>query len=143
MAEERLRILQMLAEGKITAEEAEKLLSAVETSRVPAQPLDVNGMIGDAFDNKYLYVQVEPKEGKSQDRVSVKVPFALLKAGLNIAGLIPKEAQEKIQSSMAENGVAFDLSSIKPDNIKELMSALEELKVDVDSEDATIQVFCR
>ncbi len=143
MAEERLRILNMLSEGKLTPEEAEKLLNAVDTNKKIDENQSVNQIIGNAFENKFLYVQVEPKEGKSSDRVSVKVPFALLKAGLNIAGLIPQEAQDKIESSMKENGVSFDLSNINPDNIQELMAALEELKVDVDSDDATIQVYCR
>ena len=140
MAEENMRILTMVAEGNITPDEAEKLLNAVEIqTQVIAK--DQTGTIN--FDNKYLYVLVEPKEGKSAEKVSVKVPFALLKAGLNIAGLIPKEAQDKIQSSMHDNGISFDLNQINPKNINEIMTALEELTVDVDTEESTIKVYCK
>ncbi len=142
MAEDKMRILNMLSEGKITADEAEKLLGALESTQVP-EPKAQNGRLSDILTDKFLYVQVEPKEGKGSDRVSVKVPLALLQTGLNIFGLIPKDAQDKINSSMKQNGMSFDLSTVNPENIKELMVILEEMKIDVDSEDATVQVYCR
>ena len=141
MAEEKMRILKMLSEGKISPEEAEKLLGALETPE-KTEP-EQNGDLLSALENKHLYVRVEPKEGKNAEKVSVKVPFALLKAGLNIAGLIPKEAQDKINTSMEEKGINFDLNSFDPANVQEIMSALEELSVDIDTEDSTIQVYCR
>ena len=141
MSEERMRVLHMLAEGKLTAEEAEKLLQALEgetrKSEEPQwkQPMDVKG--------KYLLVQVDPKEGKSSERVSVKVPLALLRAGLNITKLIPVEAQDKIQSSMHESGIPFKLSDIDAQNFEEIMEALEQMSIDVDTDESTIKVFCR
>jgi len=140
MAEERMKILQMLSEGKITPEEAEKLLNATE--RQTMQPA-AGSPFQEASESKYLYVQVEPKEGSSSERVSVKIPFALLKAGLNIAGLIPQDAQDKINASMSDKGIKFNLNDIRPENIQELMTSLEELTVDIDTDEATIQVFCR
>ena len=141
MSEERLRILHMLSEGKLTPDEAEKLLSAMEKdsgkmeSIRETQPGDIRG--------KYLYVKVEPKEGKSSERVSVKVPLALVKAGLNISKLIPTEAQDKIQESMHDSGVPFDFGAIDAQNMQEIMEALELMSIDVDSDESTVQVFCR
>jgi len=140
MAEEKMRILKMLSEGKITPEEAEKLLNAVETNE--GEPVSGRSL-SESFENKYLYVLIEPNEGKSAERVSVKVPFALMKAGLNIAGLIPKDAQDKIQSSMNEKGINFDLGNINPANIQEIMTALEELTIDIEADDSTIKVYCK
>jgi polyhydroxyalkanoate synthesis regulator phasin len=141
MSEERMRVLHMLAEGKLTAEEAEKLLQALEGEPKAAgatpwkQSMDVKG--------KYLYVQVEPKEGKSSERVSVKVPLALVKAGLNISKLIPVEAQDKIQTSMQESGIPFKLSEIDTQNFDEIIEALEQMSIDVDTDESTVKVFCR
>jgi len=140
MTEERMRILTMLSEGKITPEEAEKLLSAVEKQTPPSGS---GKSLLDSMENKNFYVQVEPKEGKSSEKVSVKVPFALLKAGLNIAGLIPKDAQDKINSTMSEKGINFNLNDLSQDNITDIMSALEDLTIDVDTDDAKIQVYCK
>lgn len=141
MAEEKMRILNMLSEGKISPEEAEKLLNAIE-DHSKTSGNDVRTVF-DAIENKNLYVQIEPKDGKSSDRVSVKVPFGLLKAGLNIAGLIPQEAQEKINSSMNEKGIKFNLDDISPENVKEILTALEEFSVDIDTDDSTVKVYCR
>ncbi|MGB4408224.1 MAG: hypothetical protein WBI82_15300 [Sphaerochaeta sp.] len=55
---------------------------------------------------------MDPKEGKSSERVSVKVPMAVVKAGLNISKLIPMEAQDKIHSSMQDSGIPFNFSDI-------------------------------
>jgi hypothetical protein len=140
MAEEKMRILTMLSEGKLTPEDAEKLLAALDQ---PKKTFPFSQEQSRMLESKYLYVQVEPKEGKSSERVSVKVPFALLKAGLNIAGLIPKDAQNKIESSMQEKGISFDLSSLDPESLQEILTALEDLSIDVDTEDAVIQVYCR
>lgn len=141
MNEERMRILNMLAEGKLSADDAEKLLQALDgksnDSNVAegSRSIDIKG--------KYLYVQVDPKEGKSSERVSVKVPLALVKAGLNITKLIPTDAQEKIQSSMHDSGIPFSLSDIDPQNFQEIMEALEQMSIDVDTDESTVKVFCR
>ncbi|MDC7226524.1 MAG: hypothetical protein PQJ61_07145 [Spirochaetales bacterium] len=140
MADEKMRILNMLSEGKITPEEAEKLLAAIDT---PMAPEKSSASFFDSMENKNLYVQVEPKEGKESEKVSIKVPFALLKAGLNIAGLIPQEAQDKINTSMNEKGINFNLNDMDPKNIQEIMAALEEFSVDIDTEESTVQVYCR
>jgi DUF4097 and DUF4098 domain-containing protein YvlB len=141
MNEERMRILTMLAEGKLSTDDAEKLLQALDGKSKDAnvsegsRTIDVKG--------KYLYVQVDPKEGKSSERVSVKVPLALVKAGLNITKLIPADAQEKIQSSMHDSGIPFSLSDIDPQNFEEIMVALEQMSIDVDTDESTVKVFCR
>ena len=141
MSDERLRILHLLSEGKLTPDEAEKLLQAMDSgSQQMKSPRenksnDVRG--------KYLYVQVEPKEGKSSERVSVKVPLALVKAGLNISKLIPLEAQDKIQSSMHDSGIPFNLSDLDSMDFQEIIEALEEMSVDVDTDESSVKVFCR
>ena len=141
MSEEGMRILHMLAEGKLTPDDAEKLLQALEVK--PRESEVVNQNRTTDVKGKYLFVQVDPKEGKSSERVSVKVPLALVKAGLNITKLIPAEAQDKIQSSMHDSGVPFNLGDIDPQNFDEIMEALEQMSIDVDTEESTVKVFCR
>ena len=141
MSDERMRILNMLAEGKITPDDAEKLLKAMDNNS--RQTETINKSLSENVKGKYLYVQVEPKEGKSSERVSVKVPLALVKAGLNISKLIPKDAQEKVQSSMQEKGIPFNISDMNPENLQEILDAMEQMSVDVDTDESTVQIFCR
>ena len=141
MSDERLRILHLLSEGKLTPDEAEKLLQAMESgtqqieNTSKTQNSDIRG--------KYLYVQVEPKEGKSSERVSVKVPLALIKAGLNISKLIPLEAQDKIHASMQDSGIPFNFNDIDPQNFQEILEVFEQTSIDVDTDESTIKVYCR
>jgi uncharacterized protein YajQ (UPF0234 family) len=141
MSDERMRILNMLAEGKITPDDAEKLLKAMDANT--RQTETMNKPLFESVKGKYLYVQVEPKEGKSSERVSVKVPLALVKAGLNISKLIPKDAQEKVQSSMQEKGIPFNISDMDTENLQEILDAMEQMSIDVDTDESTVQVFCK
>ena len=137
MNEERKKVLNMVQEGKITAEEAEKLLDRMESGQ-GEETLKQNVL------PKFLYVRVDPKQGVSGEhgRVRVRVPLSLVRAGMNIASLMPKDVHDKIDHAMHEKGMKFDLSELKPENIDQLMLALKELQVDVDSDKETVKVYC-
>ena len=77
--DERLKILQMLEEGKITAEEAATLLRVLGGGRRarPGVP-DVGG------DNRFLRIQVTDTTSGA-GKVNVTIPIGLVRAGLRIA----------------------------------------------------------
>ena len=84
---------------------------------------------------KYLYVTVEPKEGKKAERVNIRVPFSLFRAGIKFASLIPEEAQEKVSSAMQgglEVGIAEGLDKklniAPPLPIEHVLTVLPPLK---------------
>jgi len=140
MNEERKKILKMLAEGKINVDEANELLKASikEETELTYQ--------NRAKVDKFVYVSVEPKdtnEGKKVGRVFVKVPFTLIKAGFNIAGLIPKNAQVEIDNELKKQGIDFDFSDLNPENVKDIMASLEALTVEVENEDSIISVYSK
>jgi hypothetical protein len=138
MNEQRKQILEMLAEGKLTIEEAERLLAALDTEPTPTEtpPEPKPKRI------KYLRVVVDANENGEQARVNVRVPIQLLRAGVKLAGLIPASALVKANDELQKNGMPIDLSKLKPEDIDELIDHLGELTVDVDSEDAKVRVFC-
>jgi len=145
MSEDRSRILKMLAEGKITAEEAERLLDAVEardgastTSGEPAIKGDPEPLI--AALPKYLYVKVIAVNG---DNVDVKIPIALVRSGLKLTSLIPSKAMDQINDSMSEHGMSVDFSNLKPEDIDELVGTLREMEVNVDAKNGdNVRVYC-
>lgn len=79
-AEERMRILKMIDEGKISAEEGAKLLSALsENRRASAGPIPAR-MPGGA---RWLRVRVtDVASGRS--KATVQLPLNLLDAGMKI-----------------------------------------------------------
>ena len=145
MGEDRSRILNMLAEGKISAEEAERLLDALdartgatEASAGPAIKGDPTPLIQAL--PKYLYVKVNAANG---DNVDVKIPIALARSGLKLTSLIPPQAMDQINSSMAEHGMSIDFANLKPEDIDELIEALREMEISVDSANGDkVRVYC-
>lgn len=142
MSEDRKRILGMLAEGKIKPEEAEMLLDAIDEPAAEADserssslemPPSSDGM------PRYLYVKITGGD----DKVDVRVPLALLRAGLKLTSLIPPQAMDQINESMGEKGMSFDFNNLKPEDIDEIVTALREMEVAIDSKDGEhVRVWC-
>jgi len=127
MGEETKKILEMLHDGKIGVEEAEKLLAAVSsTSASAGEPSPGTGA------KKYLRVQVEPDQETGGDRVNVRVPMKLIRAGLKLAAFLPREAQTQVNSALQEKGMNVDLSKITPEDLEELVANLDDLTVNVE-----------
>ena len=139
MNEQRKDILDMLAEGKITAEEAEQLIAALERDQPPAaSSLDARPK-GKA---KYLRVVVDALENGEPARVNVRVPLQLLRAGVRLAALIPAQALGQANAELNRSGVPFDLTQLKPEQLEALVEHLDEMTVEVDQPDAKVRVFC-
>jgi hypothetical protein len=132
----------MLAEGKLKADEVESLLDALSSNGVgktPAQPV-----ADTQADPKYLRVLVEGHdEEHGGSKVNVRVPFALIRAGMRLAALLPAAAHEPINRALRQNGVDIDISKIKPENLEDLVTHLRELAVDVDGGNGEkVRIFC-
>jgi hypothetical protein len=148
MSEHRRQILQMLAEGKISAQEAERLIAATEEPSTTGSSQHDSGA-GAKGRPKYLRVQVDSEDDGGRERptkVNVRVPMQLLRAGVKLAGLIPAQALHSANDALHEKGVLFDLTQIKPENLEELVEQLNDLSVDVDQSDqeskVKVRVFC-
>ena len=135
MSENRKRILDMLAEGKITADEAERLLTAVEQPGTGGGGFFTAGETS-KDERKYLRVVVEPNPdggpGGKQQRVNVRVPMALIRAGVKLTSLIPSNATTKINEELHKSGVDFDVNNIKTEDLERLVDAMKDLEIDVE-----------
>ncbi len=130
MSQERDRILDLLAAGKITAEEAGRLLDAVDSAggagrERARRPQERPGELP-----KFMYVKVLSTKG---DNVNVKIPLSLVRAGLKLTSLIPPQAMEQIDKSMAEKGMSIDLKNLKPEDLEDLIESLREMEISVDA----------
>ena len=135
MNDNRRQILDMLAQGKINSDEAERLIAALERSDVPA--------VRDTSNVKYLRVLVDANdEQEGPTKVNVRVPMQLLRAGVRLTGVIPASAREEVNNALRKEGIAFDINNVTPQNLEELIEQLRELTVDVDNENTKVRVFC-
>jgi hypothetical protein len=81
-SEERMKILKMIEEGKLTADEGARLLAALSQSRKtsPGKTTSHGGTSG----ARWLRIRVtDTRSGKT--KATVNLPLGLMDAGLNIA----------------------------------------------------------
>jgi len=101
-SEERMKILNMINEGKITAEEGSKLLSAL--TRRSKKPKKGSKR---TLSSQWLRVRVtDMSTGKA--KVNVNVPMNLVDAGLNIAAQFTPEMEgaqmmDAVKEALSEN----------------------------------------
>lgn len=140
MGIERSRILKLLADGKINAQEAEDLLDALSKNPEVKTDEPENGAEKILKKIKYIYVKVTSTQN---DNVDIRVPIGLIRAGMRLTTLIPAPAMEQINTKMKEKGISFDLNNIKPDDIEELIKNLSEMEVNVNSKNGDIvKIYC-
>jgi len=135
-------VLDMLAAGKITTEDADRLIDALRGA--PAAAPRTDSPEAQAKKPRFLRVMVDAVDAKEGPiKVNVRVPIMLLRAGVRLASLIPVRAQERVNEALREQGVDVDITKIKPENLNELIDELRDLSVDVgnEREDLKIKVF--
>lgn len=103
--EERMKILKMIEEGKLGAEDGARLLNALNESRKNAQTRPTMAATGGP--TRYLRVRVtDAASGRS--KVNVNIPMSLVNVGLKMGarfapelqGIDMAELQEAINSGM-------------------------------------------
>lgn len=142
MNEQRRQILQMLADGKITADEAERLIDALDREQ-PALP--PGSALRPKSRPKYLRVVVSSPDnfgGDGPGRVNVRVPLQLLRAGVKLTSLVPPKALTQVNEELRKSGVPIDLTELKPQYIEDLIEQLDDVSVDVDQPETKVQMFC-
>lgn len=87
--EEQLRILKMLEEGKITAEQASELLAALTPQKEPeAASYEVaeTERVNLEYDKRMVRIVVDSSEG---DKVNVQLPVTAIRQILKVTGKLP------------------------------------------------------
>lgn len=136
-SEERKKIIEMVANGKISVEDAERLLDKLSGPEPVAHEEPEPAIEGRAASGrplKYLRVVVNSSD---EDKVNIRVPLALVRTGIKLSTMLPSDADQKLKDK------GIDLSQFSRMKGDELTEALRELKVDVDSADGdTVRIFC-
>ena len=139
METERKKILQMVADKKISATEAEELLDALATgSGAPvaetpaAKPKP-----------RFLIVKVEDGEGAEAEKVNMKIPLQILRAGIKFANLIPTDVREKVDGALKTKHINVDLSHLTAEGMESLIDGLSDFTVDVKGKDREmVKIYC-
>ncbi|MGP8079943.1 MAG: hypothetical protein ACLPVI_05470 [Dehalococcoidales bacterium] len=143
MTENQKKILEMVADKKITVDEAYRLLSLIQ----PASDSGNGGPKERKPLPKYLRVVVDTEHhwengcDRGPAHINIRVPVALIRAGVKLASLIPPEAYNEVDEKLKNRGIMFDLRNMKPENVEELIQALNDLQVDIQGTEEKVRVY--
>ena len=115
-SEERLKILQMIQDGKLTAEEGIKLMESLERQEAPGGTTPPAGFTGGAGGKNQRWMRVRVTEvSTGKTRVNVRLPVSLINAGMKmgarfgpeIDGIDANQLRQFVNSG--ETGQVFDV----------------------------------
>ncbi len=144
MTENRRQVLNMLAEGKITTDEAERLLTLIDQPS-GVEPAMADSSAGRKSAPKYLRVEVRPDDGSGSEsggeRVNIRVPMSLIRAGVKLATVLPSNASQMVNDALEQQGLGVDVRNLKPDDLEQLVDALGDLEIDIHDDNQTVRVY--
>ena len=150
MSEDRRRILDLLANGKVTVDEADKLLDAI-TDTAPPSATGADASAADARKPRWVRINVvkPPKDGKHEKEVNIRVPIAVVKGGMRLGAIIATFAGDKAAQRMKERGIDLDLSKINGDlsqmngaEFDAFMKSLDDMNIEIDDGKSQVRITC-
>jgi len=134
MSEQQRKVLNMLAEGKIDSDEAQRLLEALQARELPVVTTATEKRAP-----KYLRILVS---SKGQDQVNIHVPLGLVRAGVKLGSIMPQGVKDQINQGLHNQGIPFNLEDINANNIDELLSHLHDLQIQINEGGDKINIYC-
>lgn len=141
MSDDRRRVLDLLAAGKITVDEAEQLLSALGAPRAARSGA---GDAGPESTPRYLRVMVHKAadDWRPSKDVNIRVPLAFVRSGLRLGAIIPGLGGERVRQHLRERGIDVDLAALDYAQLEGMLRDLGELTIDVDGGKSQVRLRC-
>lgn len=144
------RILDMLREGKITVDEADRLLKAV-TADAPA---DAAAAADPAADGRarprWIRINIQKpssEPGHKAKNVNIRVPIAVVKGGMRLGAIIGTFAGDKAARRMKAQGLDIDMAKISSDlsqmngpEFDEFLRSLNETNIEIDDGKSQVRI---
>ena len=84
---------------------------------------------------------VEEDGESGSERVNIRIPMALIRSGVKLAALIPKQATNRVNEKLQENGICIDVGNLKVEDLEQLVDAMADMEVDVQDGKEHVRVF--
>ncbi|MCA8913459.1 MAG: hypothetical protein KDB82_17295 [Planctomycetes bacterium] len=139
---ERMKILEMLKDGKITPEQADKLLDKL--AKLDAEPDEDDFVVEEpraykataiamamkaknkTKGKRFLGIHITTHDGKN---INVRLPLGIVRAGVKMTALLPESARDALE----DKGISLDeLVKLHGDD---LTQALEELDIKISTDE--------
>jgi hypothetical protein len=133
MSAETKKILELLAEGKISKDDAERLLDKLSSSAAgETSQKDKAAEGGPAVATPKPRVMRIIVERPGHEQVNIRMPLALTRSGANIMAVLPFGVMQKLSD------LGIDVA-----NLNSMSGAIEDMHIDVDKGNGKrVQIFC-
>ena len=140
------QILDLLSQGKITVDDADRLLKALAAAGSTGTP--PSDTPGDTEPGRRRWLRINIRKPANEHRphakdVNIRVPLGVVRGGMRLGAIIATFAGEKAALRMKERGVDLDLAAINGDlskmNGPEFDAFLNSLH-DIDIDDGKSQI---
>lgn len=142
MSDETKRVLELLAQGKVSVDEADQLLRALNDkgSRVETSPGDAMAVAGKPRFMR-IHVHKPGKPGREDKDVNIRVPMALIRGGMRLGTMIPG-LHASMNARLRERGIDVDLSKMDPTVLESMLSEMGEINIDVEQTGEHVRITC-
>ena len=143
------RILDMLQEGKITVDEADRLIKALTGDRPPQTATAEPATDGRAR-ARWIRINIQKPAndaGQNAKNVNIRVPIAIVKGGMRLGAIIGTFAGEKAARRMKAEGLDIDLAKISSDlsqmngpEFDEFLGSLNDTNIEIDDGKSQVRI---
>jgi len=141
------RVLDMLSQGKISVDEADRLLKAMSADLPSATAA---GPSTDTTRARWIRINIHKPAKDEAHRpkdVNIRVPIAVVKGGMRLGALIGTFAGEKAARRMKAQGLDIDLAKINSDlsqmngpEFDEFLRSLNDTNIEIDDGKAQVRI---
>ena len=143
------RILDMLSQGKITVDEADRLIKAMSADP-PAETATADTATDGRRRPRWFRINIH-KPAKDQTHrpkdVNIRVPITVVKGGMRLGAIIATFAGEKAAQRMKERGLDLDLSTINGDlsrmngaDFDTFLKSLDDMNIEIDDGKSQVRI---
>ena len=136
------RVLDLLAQGKVTVDDADRLLRAMATDEPRRQEAAAPAADRPKLRFVRIAVHTRAKDGHHDKDVNIRVPIAIVKSGMRLGALIPGMAGEQVSARLRERGLDIDFSKLDAAAIEEMLKEMGDTNIEIDSGRAQVRITC-
>jgi hypothetical protein len=144
MSDETRRVLDLVAQGKVTVDEADRLLRAMGAPAPEAAAAAPAQEDAERPQPRWLRINVHKtaKEGKHDKDVNIRVPIAIVKSGMRLGALIPGLAGDQFAARMREKGLDVDFSKLDAAAVDNMLKELGDANIEIDNGKSQVRITC-
>ncbi len=144
------RILDMLSQGKITVDDADRLLKALHGAQ-PVEAASANAAADDPQRMRWVRINVHrpASDNRPEKDLNIRVPTAVVKGGMRLGAIIATFAGENAALRMKARGIDLDMAKISGDLSKmngeefdAFLKSLDETNIEIDDGKAQVRITC-